>query len=331
MPLAAVWMVIIVSAAYGETAVRDSAALEIAQYVWFNQFDKALNKAENIIDTEPDNPLGYFLKGSIYQTISEEYRNDKFADEIDDLLSKAIKMAKKRKKTDKNNPDWYFIIGSSYGYRALLRAFHGGWFSAFKDGLKCSSNLEDALELDSTFYDAWLGLGAYHYYKTIKSKDFLWLPFVSDRREQGINEIVIASQNGLLAWYTARESFVRIYYIEERYDDLLLLADSLDTINPDDPYCMLYHAQGLIKMGHLDDAAEKIRTLRNVWRQSPYYDAIGQFEAELMTAQLFIAEGDTESAKKILNRIIDGKDLRESNAYFAETYNKAKDLSKLCR
>jgi tetratricopeptide (TPR) repeat protein len=320
-----------VSAAEGDTAVRDSSTLEIARHVWFNRFDKALTGADRLIESEPDNPLGYFLKGTIYQTISEEFRNDKFADEIDDLLSQAIKMADYRRKDDRGNPDWYFICGASYGYRALLRAFHGGWFSAFKDGLKCGSNLEKALEYDSTICDAWLGLGAYHYYKTIKAKDFLWLPFVSDRREQGIEEITRAARNGFLASYNARESLLRIFYTEGRYEDALNLADSLDAVNPDDPYCLLYHAQGLIKVDSLDLAALKLRKLKNAWRKSPYYDALGQYEAELVTARLFIAEGDTESARKVLERIIEGKSMRDANAYFAETYDKAKKLKKLCR
>ena len=59
--------------------------------------------------------------------------------------------------------------------------------------------LEKTLKLDSTYSDAYLGLGAYHYYKTVKSKAFLWLPFVVDRREQGIEELNLCVNSGLLA------------------------------------------------------------------------------------------------------------------------------------
>ncbi len=313
---------------YGGTSVRDPQTLEIAHHIWHNEFGKAMSKSDRLIKTEPDNPLGYFLKGTIYQTISEEYRNDKFKDEIDELLSRAIEMADKLKKNDPNNPDWYFIYGSSSGYRALLRAFHGSWFKAFRDGLHCSSNLEKALKLDSTYYDAWLGLGAYHYYKTVMANDFLWLPFISDRREQGINEISLTAAHGYLAVNNARESLLRIYLDEGRLEDLIWLADSLDKNNPDDSYCLLYHAQALVKLNQFDQAEEKIRRLRRAWRQSPYFDAVGQYEAELVTARLFLAEGDTESARNIIGMILDGKEYGDMNAYFAETYEKAKKLNK---
>lgn len=187
------------------------------------------------------------------------------------------------------------------------------------------------MELDSTFYDAWMGLGAYHYYRTQKAKDFLWLPFVSDQREQGIAEIKKAIANGFLATYNARESLMRIYFEEGRYEDAASLADSLNRHIPNDPYCLLYFSRSLAELGRLDEAEIKLRELKVAWKESPYYDPIGLYEAELVTARIFFMDGDSELARRIVDKILSEKELADNNAYFSETFNKAREFSKQFR
>ncbi|UCD16797.1 MAG: hypothetical protein JSV44_10105 [Candidatus Zixiibacteriota bacterium] len=317
-----------VSIVRSETLVRDSSILEIAHSVWQNDFPAALAGAKRLISEEPDNPLGYFLRGTVYQTISEEYRSDRYKDEIIELLGNAIAKAEDRRKLDTDQPDWHFISGASYGYRALHRAFHGRWWKAFRDGLRCSSRLKEALRLDSTFYDAYMGLGAYDYYKTVMAEDFLWLPFVSGRRKEGITQIRKAIAGGYLASHNARETLLPIYLNERRYDDLVLLADSLEMVNPDDPYCLLYYAEGLMQLDRFDEAGQMLRRLRRIWKESQYFDEAGLFEAELIVAEILYREGDSESARKITGKILTLDGLCDENAYFAETYNRTKALSR---
>lgn len=317
--------------AFSETAIRSTAALKIARNIWHNNFVDALNASEQILKAEEDNPVGYFLLGTIYQTISEEYRTDRFQDTISNYLDRAIDLAEKRQVREPYNPDWKFIAGASYGYRALHRAFHGNWWGAFRDGFRCNSALNKTIETDSSFYDAYLGLGAYHYYRTVKAKDFLWLPFISDQRDQGIAEIRLAAQRGYLASFNARESLLRIYFLEERYDELFALADSLARIVPRDPYALLYYAEGLISVGRLEEAETKIRQLRTAWKSSPYFDPFGVFEAELLTAKIALARKDKETAGKIVEKILTEKAMRRANAYFAETLEKADALAAALR
>jgi len=309
-----------------EISLRDSVTLQIAHDIWYDRYRSAIEKTEDIVEREPDNPLGYFLLGTVYQTISEEYRNDSFNEMITVNLSKAIKLAKKRFENDPHNPNWPFICGAAYGYRALHRAFHGSWWGAFQDGLRCSSNLKKTLKLDSTYYDCYLGLGAYHYHKTVKSKAFLWLPFVVDRKDQGIEELRLCVDSGCLATYNARESLLRIYFEERRFDELLLLADSLEKLTPSNPYNLLFYVRTLTALNRLDEAEDKLQKLKLVWNRSPYYDPIGMFEAELIMADILYRDGDKESARGIVDKIISEKELVRNNAYFGETLKGARRL-----
>jgi len=311
-----------------ETAVHDTTTLGIARDIWHDRYESALGKISLIIEREPSNPLGFFLRGSVYETISEEYRNDSFNEEIMENLGQAITLAREKMAVEPDNADWPFICGAAYGYRGLYRAFHGGWWGAFQDGLRCSSNLKKSLGMDSTYYDAYLGLGAYHYYKTIKSKIFLWLPFVADRREQGINELQRCIESGYLATHNARESLLRIYFEEKKYERLVLLADSLETQIPDNPYCLLFYTYGLVELNRLDEALERLRKLRLLWNRSPYYDPIGLLEAEYLMAEILYRDGDLGAARVIIDKIISEGEASNKNAYFEETLDKTKKLAK---
>ncbi|MEW5923502.1 MAG: hypothetical protein AB1746_05895 [Candidatus Zixiibacteriota bacterium] len=317
--------------AVSQTRLKDSTVHAIAVAVATNHFEDAIAWSQKIIDNEPDNPVGYFLLGALTQTLSEEFRNDSRNLLIDSLLTLAIDRSNEMKESEPDNPELHFISGASLGYRAIHRAFHGRWFKAFRDGLKCSSHLGKSLDLDSTYYDAYWGMGSYLYYRTIKARDFLWLPFVSDQRDEGMAMIKRAIAHGQLAGQLARESFLRIYWTEERYDDLLGLADSLYGSLPDDAYILTYYIEGLLGKNRLDEAGIKIDELKAAWQKSPYYDTSGVMEADYMEARLAYMRGETDMAEKILKRILDCIDLRDSNAYFNETYDKARNLYKEIR
>lgn len=310
-----------------ETAVRDSSVISISRDVWYNDFPDAIAASKSIRDTEPDNPLGYFLLGTIYQSLSEEFRTDVYKDRISENLDSAIEIANRRRDKDPDNPNWSFIAGAAHGYRALLRAFHGGWWGAFRDGLNASKHLQRALKLDSTYYDAYLGLGAYDYYKTVKAKSFLWLPFVSDKREEGIEKIKIAIDKGTLASFNARQSLLRIYWEEGRYQDAITLADSLLAQSPTDTYCLLYLIYSQLGLDSLETTSENIKKLRLAWRKSGYYDPLGTMEADYLEAELYYKKGDMDRAKTYIDKIMLKKDFRESNAYFNETVEKTEKLA----
>ncbi len=309
-----------------ETAVRDSSVKNIAQSIARHDFSGALVEAKKLRDAEPENPLGYFLVGTVYQTASEESRNDEFSDSISENLDTAIDMAEELMESDPDNPNRGFIAGAGRGYRALHRAFHGNWWGAFQDGLKAGNRFDRALELDSTFYDAYLGLGAYDYYRTVKARAFLWLPFVSDKRDTGIAQVKIAIAKGVLAQANARESLLRIYYEEKQYDDAVSLGDSLLELNPGNLYARYFMTTSLIELEEFPRAWACIDSIENGWKNSAFYDSLGAMEGDYLKAVWHDRRGEYEETLEALDRIIKKRGLAGNNAYFEETVDKAKKL-----
>ncbi len=104
----------------------------------------------------------------------------------------------------------FFFRGSAFGYKAFYEGQNGNWLDAVKDGLKSVDNLKQAVELDSTLYDAYLGIGVYQYWRSTKLKYLLWMPFIEDTRLQGIENIRKAAAKSEHSRYMAMHQLIYI-------------------------------------------------------------------------------------------------------------------------
>jgi tetratricopeptide (TPR) repeat protein len=118
----------------------------------------------------------------------------------------------------------YFYRGSAYGYLAYFQGQTGEWYAALNNGMRSFDDLKAALEYDSGLYDAYLGIGVYKYWKSAKLNFLLWLPFVEDRRAEGIEDIKIAIANECYSRYLAVHQIVYILSDYGKYDDALEYA-----------------------------------------------------------------------------------------------------------
>ncbi len=82
-----------------------------------------------------------------------------------------------------------FYLASAYGYRAYFQGRSGIWLPALSNGIKANNLFNDAVEIDSTMYDAYLGIGTFKYWRYSKLAFISWLPFIPDDRDEGISLI----------------------------------------------------------------------------------------------------------------------------------------------
>ena len=118
----------------------------------------------------------------------------------------------------------YLTIGNAHAYVASLEAKTGSWWSAMRRGLKAKGAYLDALKIDPNLYDAYLGLGTYHYWKSAKTEFINWLPFVGDRKDDGVSELQLAVDSSLFSNDLARNSLIWIQL--ERKEPQLALENA---------------------------------------------------------------------------------------------------------
>ena len=132
-------------------------------------------------------------------------------------IQKSIELSKKQIETNPKNAWAYLFLGNSYGYLAVYDGKRGEWWSALKYGLKAKSNLKKAIDIDSTLYDAYLGLGSYYYWSSVTTKNLRWLLFFADKRKQGIEFLKIAATKSVFSKEASIDALIWTYINEGWY------------------------------------------------------------------------------------------------------------------
>ncbi len=326
LTFATISVLLISDGASAETSIRSRSAVTVLQHIWRSEFSAAADSGYRIIREEDRNPVGYFLLGTVYYSLSTQYRTDRYRDSVTWNLDRSIELAKVGTKMEDSRVESYFVLGSAYGCRALYRSMHGGWWGAFRDGRNSCVNLERAYEKDSTLTDAFCGIGAYHYWKSAKSKNLSWLPFVSDKRQQGLAELRRAIEARGPMSPNAYKALLPIYCYEKRFDEALALVDTLKATGLFDANCHLHVVRALVTLQRWETAEELLRDVRSDWEASLFSDSCGFTELQFLRAQILAGKGDLEQARLLIADLILLKRHCSDNAYFRDTAARAQTL-----
>ena len=203
------------------------------------QFEQANKIFDEMIRMDPENAIGYFLKSKSYLWMYIFCTNDKEHIERSlELFLKTIDIAKEMLDKNEADIDALFYIGNAYGYIGRRYGETGSWIKAYWYGRKGTNYLKKVIKKDPDYYDAYLGLGMYHYYvdalpKFIKVLSFLLGGFGGDI-EKGIDEVFLASSKGNLIRGEAKFLLASEIYLdyEKNYEAALPLLKELTTNYP---------------------------------------------------------------------------------------------------
>lgn len=147
--------------------VRDELVMSIINDAYDCKFEKALIEANELIKTAPDDPEGYFYKGGVYRRMLEEgciVSNDSTKHEIRSLIDRACQISELKVRAYPDSALERFYYAAALVDRAWYEGADRNWFSVMSDGIKARKMLERAVEIDSDFYDAYTGIGAFECY-----------------------------------------------------------------------------------------------------------------------------------------------------------------------
>jgi len=212
---------------------RIDQGLEI---LYQGDYDSALVIFDSFIREHPQNPAGYFFKAGLYQTRMSAYESDFWYKYYDQAADSAIMLCDRALAADPSDAWAYFIKGGSYSYIAAWDARQGKYLAAFRNGMKAVSDFKKAREMDSTLYDAYIGIGSYHYFRTKATSFLKWLPFIGDDRDKGITEINRAIEKGRYSRVMGQNALLWIYTDYGRDKRALELGGALERQYPNNPF-----------------------------------------------------------------------------------------------
>lgn len=245
-----------------------SAPLSAVENTWIedgidltinNNFNQAVIHFKSEIDKRNADYRAYFYLAATYNSQMIHFENWENEDNFREAIDKTINIIEQHLTDevsiiDSLRAEFLFYLGSAYGYQAYFEGQTGEWISALSHGLKSSKLLNQAIAIDSSLYDAYLGIGTYKYWRYSKLNFITWLPFIPDDREEGIDMIKKAVMNSRYSKYLAMHQLVYILLDFGRMEEAVYYAEKLIKRYPQSQFMWWAVAHAYFKSNKLLEA-----------------------------------------------------------------------------
>ncbi|MFH1337164.1 MAG: tetratricopeptide repeat protein [Candidatus Zixiibacteriota bacterium] len=216
---------------------------------------------DRIILLAPQDPAGYFFKAALYQAEMVDYESNFREKEFYENVNLAKTLSLERIKANRKDPWAYLLLGNAYGSKGLYDARKGNWWSGLNNGLSAKSALKEALERNPELYDAYVGLGSYHYWASVVTKAFWWLPFFGDHRKEGMEEMTLAYEKSIFSSDAAANGLIWMYIQEKKHDLAINLSEKMQSKYPQGKSFLWGVAQAYFEKKDWKNALAKYREL----------------------------------------------------------------------
>jgi tetratricopeptide (TPR) repeat protein len=206
---------------------QDSLISRCLSNIYVDSFASAIGCMDSILARSPAYwPAKVLKAGVIYMDMSdnEDYGRQRYCQR---LIDSSIIALQSHLDTVPQDAWGAFFLGTALGYRAVWEGQHGSLLKAISLGLRAGKSYGQMAQIDSTLYDAYLGMGSLHYWRSAKLGILRSLPFIPDQRRRGIEELSRAREKSHYSRTTAALGLGWIYNDRKEYDKALAIADSL--------------------------------------------------------------------------------------------------------
>lgn len=264
------------------------------------QYDSALAACAQRRQSYPEDPAGYLMAASTYQTMMRLYRVRVFETVFDSLSRHAEELAEKQTRRHSSAEAW-FMLGSAKGNLALHRFHQGEWTAALQDVVLALHAMKRAMKCDPGFVDPGMALALYEYWKSKKLG--LGLGLFSGNRKDAFALLEKVRAQGRYVALDAAFSLQDLYVHEGDYPRALELNENLYKALPKHP-SVLYHRAIILEnlqrpreaLAAWEQLSERIQAF-----QRPSYGFLA--ECQLHRARLFAVMQDSPAEKVAVHHI----------------------------
>ncbi len=184
------------------------------------QFDAAAQSFDKAIAAGRDDPRGYFYRANVHLW---SYLFDRRPQQLDLFFSmndKAIAVAERRLGSNGDDSRAKLFLGMAYGYKTIANARAENFMAAALSARTCYDKLNDVVHENPRAYDAYLGLGLFHFLfgSVPKAAQFLaGLNGIKGDAKLGIREIETVAARGTYFRNDAQLiiALLNIYYLND--------------------------------------------------------------------------------------------------------------------
>jgi tetratricopeptide (TPR) repeat protein len=211
----------------------EAYVLEGITHMYNVEFDQAAASFDKAIEADPDDPIGYFFRANVHLW---SYLFDRRPEQLQYYMNssdQAIRVAEKRLSSNGDDSEAALILGMTHGYRSIAHAREENFMAAALSAKTCYEQLNDLVRSDRKQYDAYLGLGLFHFFFGAVPKAAQFVAGMSGIKGDamlGIREIEAAAAKGKYFKQDAQLvlALLSIYYEQDHKGGLKILSSMAD-------------------------------------------------------------------------------------------------------
>jgi tetratricopeptide (TPR) repeat protein len=209
------------AAAQGNPAVRDRVVAGL-DLMYSMKLADAAAVFDDLIAKYPEDPTGYYFRSSVflYKNLFDYSEPDykRFMVSCD----RSIAVAEAALAKNPNDNYARTVIGAIYGFRAVANYRSENIVKGALDARSCYTYLNEVLKKDPKQWDAYLGMGIFHFGLGAIPKTFRYianLGGLKGDRDLGLKEMQIAADKSLFSSTDAKTALamIKVYY-DKDYD-----------------------------------------------------------------------------------------------------------------
>jgi len=287
-----------------ETLVPVEICQTISQYILSGRYREAEETANSFIHEHPKEPAGPLFKASVLQYECIDYEDYSRNDEFSELLDTTEILAREKLASDSGDLWATYYIFAANGLRSARASISGRFVYSVVKGRSGAVGMLQIIEDDSTFYDAYLMAGSYHFWKSVAIAPMTWLPFINDEREKGISEVKKAISQGRLTGPLSNTVLIEMF-LSCNPESAAELTEKMVELYPS---CQLFTWQlgeAYKKLNRFEDAVRVFTKIAESMKKDEADDGSGELRSWWKLAVLSKSVGKKEECIYFCKKIID--------------------------
>jgi tetratricopeptide (TPR) repeat protein len=204
---------------------------------------------------------------------------------------------------------WYrYFNALAEGYTSYFNGINGNWLSAISTGVNSISEFEKILESNDKFYEAYIAIGTFEYWKSRKLEFMDWLPFASDTKSISIERLIVAIDSSSYNSHLAINSLIWIYIDQKKYDDAIKVAEKALSEFPQSRSFKWGLARAYEEKNPLK-AIELYLEILNSYPDALRENYVNEITLKHIIAQQYVKLGDKDKAIKYCDEILSMKNI----------------------
>ncbi len=224
---------------------------------------------DSIKIVRPEDPRPYFYHAAALQSRMldlEDYTDEgKFLR----LIDETVRQAEKQISQSPESAAGYFFKGAALSCRGFYFAQRQDYLRGIQNARLGVKYLERAVQTDSTYYDAYLAIGFYKYWRSRLTQFIDWLPFVPDQTDESLRLINMTVRYGRYGQDVAKNGLIWLEINRGHFDQAIVLCSEMLEKYPDSRYFRWPLAESYSHAGLFEQAIREYQLLEQSYQLEP--------------------------------------------------------------